>query len=72
MMDGSEEQLCGIFSWLLRQGGNEKRPEKLLRGALGLRQNVSASNRSCYSSLLGKLFQGCSLLSDPRASSWKI
>lgn len=61
-MDGSEEQLCGIFSWLLRQGGNEKYPEKWLGGALELRQNVSASNRSHYSSLLGKLFQGRFLL----------
>ena len=61
-MDGSKEQLCGIFSWLLRQGENEKCPEKLLGGGLGLRQNASASNRSCYSSLLGKLFQGRFLL----------
>lgn len=44
-MDGSEEQLCGIFSWLLWQEGNQKCPEKLLGGAVGLRQNISARNR---------------------------
>lgn len=43
-------------------GGNEKCLEKLLGGALGPKQNVSASNRSHHSSLLGKLFKGCFLL----------
>lgn len=54
------------------EGWNEKHPETLLGGALGMGQNVSAGNSSCYNSLLGKFFQGCFLLQDRRASFWKI